>query len=56
MKNYLTGAGWAQPVVAKRWVPVTLALNWLARVTGYRWMTVCRLHCRTWELACGVGR
>lgn len=50
----LTGTDWAQPVTAKRWVAPTLALDWLARITGHRSATLARAKHRTWAKACGL--
>lgn len=50
----LTGADWAQPVVLRRWVPITLLLEAVKRATHYR-IAVRPAH-RAWERACGIER
>jgi len=54
MRVKLTGADWAQPVVRRRWVPVTIVLERIKRASGYR-VCVHAAH-RAWERACGIPK
>lgn len=50
----LIGSDWAQPVTKKRWVPITLVLEWFAKKTDFRYSSLASAKHRTWEYATGL--
>lgn len=48
------GKSWAQPVVRKRWVPITLVLEWFARRTHFKFGVLASAKHHAWMYACDI--
>lgn len=44
---------WAQPVVSRRWAFVTVAVETVSRLSGYR--LLCHQKHVAWQRACGIA-